>query len=71
MRPRRTSHMQALRQHDTASAWLLNEFTLYISEGAREREVQKKRVISNSVVETQSGAFHTWLICPNLTSPSC
>lgn len=35
MRPRRTSHMQALRQHDTASAWLLNEFTLYISEGER------------------------------------
>lgn len=42
MRPRRTSHMQALRQHDTASAWLLNEFTLYISEGERERSAKEK-----------------------------
>lgn len=42
MRPRRTSHMQALRQHDTASAWLRNEFTLYISEGEREKCKRKE-----------------------------
>lgn len=57
MRPRRTSHMQALRQRNTALAWLPNEFTLYIR--VRERGAQEKRVISNSLVETQSEAFHT------------
>lgn len=36
MCPRHASHMQPLRQRNTASAWLPNEFTLYIR--ARERE---------------------------------
>lgn len=50
---------------------LVTKWVYIIYQWGREREVQKKRVISNSVVETQSGAFHTWLICSNLTSPSC
>ncbi len=61
MRPRRTSHMQALRQRRAASAWLPNEFTLYIK--AKDREgAREKGVISNSLVETQSEAFHMKLI---------
>lgn len=56
MRPRHTSHMQTLRQRHAARAWLPNEFTLYIR--ARERS-EREGVISNSLVETQSEAFHT------------
>lgn len=55
-----TSHMQAVRQRNAAPTWLPNEFTLYI----RARQTDGGGVNSNSLVETQSGSFHTWLILP-------
>lgn len=42
MRPRRTSHMQALRQRNAAPAWLPNEFTLYIRAREREGSVRER-----------------------------